>query len=205
MQRLNNIRLTPVDIQEIRPTQMTVGFLEIDYRINKWKKMNKLTDKNFLEKHVIPVVIGPNKKYYAVDQHHLTSALIKCNIDKVYITIMSNLKCLNEEEFWRYCDRKGWCHTFDENGNRREYKDIPKKMKDLKDDPYRSLAGQLRRIGGYAKDQTCFSEFIIADYFRNRIDKKLLSVDFDSALKVAYTMMRSEECKFLPGWCGFKD
>jgi hypothetical protein len=204
MQRISNIKLAPTNILEIRPTQMTVGFLEVEYRIKKWNNLGRLDDKNFLEKHVIPVVIGPNKRYYAIDQHHLTSALIKSGINKVYITIISNLKCLDEDEFWRYLDRKGYCHTFDENGDRREYKDIPKKMKDLKDDPYRSLAGQLRRIGGYAKDQTCFSEFIIADYFRSRIDKKLLSVDFDGALKIAYTMIKSEECKFLPGWCGFK-
>jgi hypothetical protein len=28
------------------------------------------------------------------------------------------------------------------------------------DDPYRGLAGELRRSGGFAKDATLFSEFI---------------------------------------------
>jgi hypothetical protein len=37
-------------------------------------------------------------------------------------------------------------------GRRRGYEDIPKSIKDLIDDPFRSLAGQLRRVGGFAKD-----------------------------------------------------
>ena len=41
-------------------------------------------------------------------------------------------------------------------------------MKDLVDDPFRSLAGELRRVGGYAKDTTPFSEFLWADFLRRR-------------------------------------
>ena len=46
-------------------------------------------------------------------------------------------------------------------GSRRcHYRDIPKSVTELVDDPFRSLAGELRRAGGYAKDTTPFSELI---------------------------------------------
>jgi hypothetical protein len=51
-------------------------------------------------------------------------------------------------------------HPFDDKGRRRHYKDIPKSVRDLVDDPFRSLAGELRRAGGFAKDTTPFSEFL---------------------------------------------
>jgi hypothetical protein len=40
---------------------------------------------------------------------------------------------------------------------------------DLMYDPYRSLAGALRRTGGFAKDTTPYSEFLWADFLRRRI------------------------------------
>ena len=36
---------------------------------------------------------------------------------------------------------------------------------ELIDDPFRSLAGELRRAGGFAKDTTPFSEFLWADFY----------------------------------------
>jgi hypothetical protein len=51
-------------------------------------------------------------------------------------------------------------HPFDDEGRRHGYWDIPKSVKDLIDDPFRSLAGELRRVGGFAKDTTLFSEFL---------------------------------------------
>jgi hypothetical protein len=54
--------------------------------------------------------------------------------------------------------------TVDSKGERRHYNDIPKRVSDLVDDPFRSLAGELRRAGGFAKDTTPFSEFLWADF-----------------------------------------
>ena len=49
-------------------------------------------------------------------------------------------------------------------GRRRHYKDIPKSVTGLVDDPFRSLAGELRRVGGFAKDTTPFSEFHLGGF-----------------------------------------
>jgi hypothetical protein len=50
---------------------------------------------------------------------------------------------------------------------------IPKSIKGLDDDPFRSLAGELRSAGGFAKDTTPFSEFLWADFLRRRISRKI--------------------------------
>ena len=49
-------------------------------------------------------------------------------------------------------DFHGWTHPFDGKGRRRAYADLPKTVAAMEDDPYRSLAGELRYIGGFAKD-----------------------------------------------------
>jgi hypothetical protein len=93
-------------------------------------------------------------------------------------------------------------HPFDDNGRRRNYADIPKSVMELVDDPFRSLAGELRRAGGYAKDTTPFSEFIWADFLRRRIKRKLVEKDFDRALEKALETGKSIDANYLPGWCG---
>jgi hypothetical protein len=93
-------------------------------------------------------------------------------------------------------------HPFDDQGRRRAHGDIPKSIAGLVDDPFRSLAGELRRAGGFAKDTTPFSEFLWADYLRRRMKRKAVESDFDHALERALELAKSKEADFLPGWCG---
>ena len=59
--------------------------------------------------------------------------------------------------------------------------DLPKSVTELKDDPFRSLAGELRRVGGFAKDTTPFSEFLWADFLRRQMSRKSVEADFEKA------------------------
>jgi hypothetical protein len=93
-------------------------------------------------------------------------------------------------------------HPFDDQGHRRPYVDIPKSVSDLVDDPFRSLAGELRRMGGFAKDTTPFSEFLWADALRRRIRRTEVEKNFGHALEVALQFAKSMDADFLPGWCG---
>ena len=89
-----------------------------------------------------------------------------------------------------------------EGGDRCDYKKIPRSVAELKDDPYRSLAGELRRIGGFAKDTTPFSEFLWADFLREPIGKASVKNQYKSAIKKAYKLAKSSKANYLPGWCG---
>jgi hypothetical protein len=75
----------------------------------------------------------------------------------------------------------------------------------LLDDPYCSLAGELRRLGGFAKDTTPYSEFLWADFLRRRIKQRLVETDFARALETALKLAKGKEAEYLPGWCGPSD
>ena len=62
--------------------------------------------------------------------------------------MIADLSKLGKDEFWVLCDNKGWCHPYDADGVRRGMDAIPKTIASLSDDPYRSLAGELRPIQG---------------------------------------------------------
>jgi hypothetical protein len=72
----------------------------------------------------------------------------------------------------------------------------------LIDDPFRSLAGELRRAGGFAKDTTPFSEFLWADFLRRRMKRKAVEANFEIALNEALELAKSVDANHLPGWCG---
>jgi hypothetical protein len=82
------------------------------------------------------------------------------------------------------------------------FRDIPKTVADLKDDPFRSLAGELRRVGGFAKDTTPFSEFLWADFLRRNISRKSVEANFGKAIEKALALAKGKEAVYLPGWCG---
>ena len=109
---------------------------------------------------------------------------------------------VEREAFWGVMDNKRWVYPYDAKGERRRFKDLPKSMADLKDDPFRSLAGELRRAGGFAKDTTPFSEFLWADFLRRRMSVKNVNENFSKSVEKALALARSKDAVYLPGWCG---
>lgn len=194
--------LKPVDIADLRPTQITVGMREVKAKQKGWREKKGKKGGEFLGKHMIPVILGPDDRHYVIDHHHLARALHEEGVKNVLVTVVANLSMVDRDTFWTVLDNRNWMHPFDDKGRRRHYKDIPKSVRDLVDDPFRSLAGELRRAGGFAKDTTPFSEFLWADFLRRRIKRKLVEHDFDRAIITAMKFAKSQEAIFLPGWCG---
>ena len=146
--------------------------------------------------------MGPKDQYYVIDHHHLCLALLLEDVKDIAVTVVADLRKLDKEHFWNVLDDRGWMHPFDANGKRKPYEDLPRKISDLQDDPYRSLAGELRRIGGFAKDTTPFSEFIWAHFLRHRVKPKQIDADFSGAIEQALKLAKSSDADYLPGWCG---
>ena len=192
----------PVDIADLRPTQITIGLNEVKTRAAKLEKLAQEDGDKLLRKHVIPVVRGPKDRFYVIDHHHLCRALQLVGSKQVSVTAVMNLRRLDKEAFWVFMDNRGLVHPFDEHGKRRDYGDIPKSTEDMTDDPFRSLAGALRRKGGYAKDTTPFSEFLWADFLRRRFNKKEIERDFAATLEAAFQVAKTHDADHLPGWCG---
>jgi len=131
--------------------------------------------------------------------------LIEEGVTDVLTTVIANLSRVEDDAFWIVLDNRGWMHPFDSDGRRCHYSDIPPSIADLVDDPFRSLAGALRRAGGYAKETTPFSEFLWADFLRRRIKRGWVRKDFAKALKEARRLSKLKDADYLPGWCGPAD
>jgi len=194
--------LDPVKVSDLKPTQMTVGFREVAQKRRQWRERAERDGPEFLGRHTIPVLKGPKGAMYVLDHHHLVRALHEEGVAEIAVNMIADLGSLKRDEFWTLCDNRGWCHPYDADGVRRSFDDIPRRIDDLKDDPFRSLSGELRRSGGYAKEITPFSEFIWADFLRRRIKRKLVEDDFSTALTKALKLARSHAAEHLPGWCG---
>ena len=197
--------LKPVRISELRPTQITVGMREVKEKRKRWKDKHGKKAARFLGGHMIPVILGPKQRHYVIDHHHLARALHEEGVEEILTTVVADLSSLEKDAFWFMLDNHSWMHPFDDEGKRRDYDAIPKSVDKLIDDPFRSLAGELRRAGGFAKDTTPFSEFLWADLLRRRIKRKVVEDDFAHALELGMKLAKSQEAGYLPGWCGPSD
>src|SRR5262249_44688413 len=148
----------------------------------RWRARSKKDGSEFLGRHLVPVARGPKDRHYIIDHHHLCRALFDEGQGHVLVTVIADLDRLPQQAFLQLLDNRGWMHPFDENGTRRPYDELPKSVADLKDDPFRSLASALRRVGGYAKDTAPFAEFQWADFLRRNIKKGKVEKDFNKAL-----------------------
>jgi hypothetical protein len=194
--------LHPVPIAELKPTQITVGMHEVAQKRDHWRKLTEGKGDAFLGRHMIPSVLGPKGRHYITDNHHLARAMWDEGVKEVLVTVQADLSALSKDSFWRYLDNCALCHPYNDEGRRVAFDEFPPSVAKLVDDPYRSLAGNLRHLGGYAKDITPFSEFLWADFLRGRIKRKAIEKDFAAALKRALIMAKSDDANYLPGWCG---
>jgi hypothetical protein len=194
--------LHPVAILDLRPTQITVGMREVKEKCARLRERKTTKIGKFLGDHMIPVIKGPKDRLYVIDHHHLSLALHREGIRDILVTVVADLSELDMDAFWTVLDHRSWMHPYDDQGRRRTYRDIPKSVTELKDDPFRSLAGELRRVAGFAKDTTPFSEFLWADFLRRRMKRSHVEKDFKAALKEALKLAKSQDAHYLPGWCG---
>ncbi|MBO9601156.1 MAG: chromosome partitioning protein ParB [Novosphingobium sp.] len=197
--------LHPVEIARLRPTQMTVGLREVDRKRAEWRARAERDGPDFLGRHMIPAIIGPKDVPYVIDHHHLVRALHEEGVSHVLVSVVADLSHLKKSLFWTFLDNRNWLHPFDDEGARHSHEDLPKRVGAMKDDPYRSLAGEVRRSGGYAKDATPYSEFVWADFLRRKVRRKLLEEDFERAVVKGLDSAASRDAAYLPGWCGRSD
>lgn len=194
--------LFKVELHQLRPTQLTVGFAEVQAKRGLWSAMGKAQRQDFLKGHWFPAVLGPGGHHYIVDHHHLGLALLQESVVTSFVVLLKDLSMLDKDEFWTLMDHHQWVHPYDAKGRRRTAADLPKALTDLTDDPYRSLAGEVRHAGGFPKDATPFAEFLWADFFRRRITKTQLKRDGAACLETAVALCHTPAASHLPGWSG---
>jgi hypothetical protein len=193
-------KLQQAPIKSLRPTQLTIGMIEVEAKRKQLAALSPKDQQEFLESHPMPVVIGPGKKLYITDHHHLARAALEAGVDSGYFAVDADFGSHELEDFWRKMDENSWVHPLDQNGVRHHYTSIPNHLNQLVDDIYRSLAGFVRDAGGYEKTRTAFAEFIWADFFRRNVAIEDVNADFHGAVRHAHRLARSPLAKAIPGF-----
>ena len=194
--------LHPLPIRDLRPTQMTVGMREVHRKQAEWRD-RKLDEKgDWLGGHMVPVVIGPGATPWVIDHHHLVRALHDEGVQMVLVSVVAKLDLVPKKRFFAFMEAGNWLHCYDDNGRRRDWADLPRHVGKLVDDPHRSLAGELRRSGGYAKSSAPYTEFLWADFLRDRIKRAQVEDKFEKAIAKALVLARSHHASYLPGFAG---
>ena len=198
------VRMENVALERLRPTQLTVGMLEVKHKRKRLRALEKRPGElvAFILEMPIRVVLGPVHRAYVIDHHHLALALIKEDFQTAPMEIVADFSKLSDRSFWAKMKARNFLHLYDAHGQRRPLRALGKNLKRLKDDPYRSLAGFVRAAGGYIKTPSPFAEFQWADYFRQRIDEDWLDGHFPQAVAKALLLAKHPEASGLPGFIG---
>lgn len=197
-------RVTRVSIEHLRPSQGAVGMREVALKVAEVERRARKPDKLavFLAKEALPVIKGPGGGLHLIDHHHLARALWEARQREVLVEVVADLSNLPPATFFAEMEERGWLHPFDAEGRRLGPENLPGHVKDMGDDVYRALAGAVRKAGGYGKSQVPFAEFKWADFFRGRIQRALVSKDFDAAVKQALRLAAGADAAGLPGYLG---
>jgi hypothetical protein len=189
-------------LDRLQPTQITVGKAEVAQKRKEWGQLGKKARSAVLEQHWFPGIAGPDGRQYIIDHHHFGLALLEEGVKSVWLVILKDLSPLDSAPFWSMMDHMQWVRPYGADGLRHGFDALPARLDQMQDDPVRSLAGALRRAGGFAKDIAPFSEFLWADFLRRRIAAPMLQKDFAKASRKAMQLAHSPEASYLPGWVG---
>jgi hypothetical protein len=175
---------------------------EVERKQKHWADLSKKKRQAAMAESFFPSVKGPHGAHYILDHHHLALALLREKSPEVQVGLVKDLSVLDPDEFWIYLDHLSWVHPYDQRGRRRSFREMPRTLDGMRDDPYRSLAGEVRDAGGFGKSYTPFLEFLWTNFFRQNVSAKMLAAHHHKAIKQAMRLARSKDSQYLPGWVG---
>ncbi len=137
-------KIAEAKINELFPTQLTVGMIEVNEKEKALQSMPASRQKEFLQANSVPAVIGWNGNLYITDHHHLCRAAHEVGMTYVFILVEADLSSTKtENKFWAEMVAHKWVHPLDNSGTRHLYSSIPHHISHLVDDVYRSLVGYM--------------------------------------------------------------
>ncbi len=193
--------ISKYNINDFHPTQLYVGMAEVNTRVKKLTAMTPRKQEAYLLSHPALVIVGPQNNYYLIDRHHLSRALLQLGHKQMHINIVENWSAKNKSAFWKDMEVKGYVYLYDQSGAKITPADLPVKIVDLKDNPYRSLAYFVRERGGFNKTKTPFAEFLWAAYFRKHIKASEVE-NWDDSIEKALKLAQNPSASTLPGYKG---
>lgn len=181
---------------DIRPTQFTLGMIEVQEKVEKMQKMDSKQREKYLEDRPVPCIRGPNNVLYSIDRHHLTRACWEMGIKEIFVFLVADLSHLETEEFWEVMKKAKWVFLMDQFGNGPHPEAfLPSDIKGLADNPYRSLSWMVREAKGYEKENIPFIEFYWADLFRKNIPFEFTPEGYKKAKDEALAYIKKNNLK----------
>lgn len=154
----------------------------------------------------IKVVTGPGGALFILDHHHGAGAWLLAGYTEGVCQVMPRPPFRTEAEFWAGLEADHLVRLADADGKPIGPEQLPRSLGFMPDDPYRTLAGHLRRAGGFCRAamQLEFAEFTWADWLRTRPELPVGTVRTASASLVpaAMALVRSPAARGVPGYAG---
>ena len=90
--------LTPekIKVADLHPTQMTVGMREVTDKQKELAKEPRDKRHEYLQRHPIPLVLGPGEKLFLIDHHHLARALWDDDFEHAWAQVVADLSKLEQ-------------------------------------------------------------------------------------------------------------
>jgi hypothetical protein len=191
-------------VLDLKPTQFAVGMLEVDKKIEIVRAYGKKKIRWYVEKHPVPIVISPHGERYLVDHHHFLIVCYHVGIKKVNVRVVDDLSRskMSYSQFWKWMCKTHNVYLFCPFGEGpRNALYLPRDIRGLADDPYRSVAWFVRKSGAFEHSDRNFAEFKWANFFRShRLLDRLGLRCFPQAMVKAVALAQSPAAKRLPGF-----
>lgn len=192
-------------IDRLRPTQMTHGMREIRDKTKGYQSLTGHELEMAIAEKPVPVVLGPGGAPFAIDHHHVATALWRANIKSVPIVLVADLSSLSKAEFWLTMENNRWTYPYDSHGQRVAFAEMREHVWALEDDEFRSLSASVRDAGGYEKTSVPLEEFRWSDFLRRHLPLPENDAEFDTLVKKAVKLAKSKAALGLPGYLGPAD
>lgn len=187
-----------VHAAELAPTQACIGGFEITLKADRFKLMSPSSVDDYLrrkQKKGKPVqVVKRRDRFYVVDGHHTLSAiLIGCSRTELNVALRADYSDIDaDSSFWARMSDEGLMYPRS-LGQPVAPEAFPDSLLELRDDPFRSIAWLIRKMGAYRDLKQPYQEFLIADFLRENMRFQPVDYyEYETACVRAYELMRSK-------------
>jgi hypothetical protein len=198
-------QIEEVNPAEVRPTQAVVGYLWIQRKYEKFAGLSAKDLKKLLKEDPAPAIRGPGEQLFILDNHHEFYTLLELGTATAYVDVIADYSRMSWSTFYGRLEREGRVYLGDENGELTfTAETLPKRIAELRNDPYRALASFVRRADGFDKTGDTHIEFEWANYFRRYITLRMIQSDLEAAIRRGVELSFNSEAAGLPGFKGKK-
>lgn len=194
-------------ILDLKPMQIPAGMIEVQSKADDLRALKKKEAEDWLRERSVPIIEDYKGRKRPVDHHHEARAAWEVGIEEIYThrylddELHARLKALPRDKFYAVTRAMGLFYDRDQFGvGPHDPNHLPEDVRSMADDPFRSIAWQVRKRGGYEKTSIPFAEFQWAAYFREHVKTYPTRADFETAVGEALKIAHDAAARDLPGW-----